>query len=421
MADPGIFSTLVIVLSALQMSAELGTASLQAKSIAALPLALITAAGMLRMLVYPLHPRGLRTPESGFTLLVLANAGLFLVIRAQGAAPVSGEAGWVLVIGLIALLTGGLLAWTGALQTKTGQSSRPYEEAAAPQFRDVGGQAPTWLGITVHQAGYALGFLLLVSASRPWPLIGMTIAVSMLAIWWDSTIRRSSDSGTSRLKEWQASAKAYVGERLPASEDGQVSRIARYGCASLPAVALASLAGLPLTVGALGRWPFYGTLIYNGQAAQLIAVFIADTLLAAALWMALSSIPRQAGHKRPNAAALLALAVLALAVIIVGLAPGHLGLERAEPADVSLWSLGILYVLPWLIGGWLARFGARAGRYATRIYQVAALDWAYQAANWAGQQMVNAIHWLGRVGEGEGWWGWALIILLLGSMLLIIR
>ena len=111
MAVPGVLSTLVILLSALQMSSELGTASLQAKGFAVLPLVLLGVAGMLRLLVYPLHPRGLHTPESGVTFLLLANAGLFLVIRAQGAAPVLGELGWVIAIGLVALLAGGLLAW----------------------------------------------------------------------------------------------------------------------------------------------------------------------------------------------------------------------------------------------------------------------------------------------------------------------
>jgi hypothetical protein len=363
----------------------------------------------------------MRTPESGFTLLVLANAGLFLVIRAQVAGPVLGEPSWAVVIGLIALLAGGLLALTGALNARTCQGNEPEGKAVEPQLPAMGEQAPAWLGITVHQVGYALAFLLLVSASRPWPVIGITIAASMLTIWWDGVIGRPKDSNGSGLGEWQANAKAYLARWLPAPEDGQVSRIVHHGSALLPTVALASLAGLPLTVGALGRWPFYAALLHNQQATQLITVLIGDTLLVAALWIALRGVWGRAARHKVGAAALLALTVLALAAVMVGVAPGHLGLERAQTADVSVWLLGLLYTLPWLFGAWLARSGTRVERHAARIYQVVALDWVFQAANWAGQQLLTAIYWLGRVGEGEGWWGWALIILLMGAMLLIVR
>jgi len=421
MAVPGVISTLVIVLSALQMSAEVGTASLQAENLAVLPLMLLGVAGMLRLLVYPLHPRGLRTPESGITLLVLANAGLFLVIRAQGAAPVLGDPGWVIVIGLVALLAGSLLAWTGALQSVTGQGTEPDEGAPETGFPRTSEPAHGWLGLAVNQAGYALAFLVLVSTSRPWPMISMTVALSMVAIWWDGTLTRSSDSSGARFKEWRATVQVHALQRLPAAEEWRGSWPVRHGTALLLAVALASLAGIPLTVGALGRWPFYAALLHNRQAAQLIILLVADTLLAAALWTALDGILKQPSDQRPGAAALLAMAILALAVVIIGVAPGFLGLERAETADVSVWSLGILYILPWLAGVWLGRFGTRAGRYATTIYQVAVLDWVYHAANRVGQLLVTAVHWLSRVGEGEGWLGWAFIILTLGAMLLTIR
>jgi hypothetical protein len=34
-----------------------------------------------------------------------------------------------------------------------------------------------------------------------------------------------------------------------------------------------------------------------------------------------------------------------------------------------------------------------------------------------GRYLVDAVYWLSRVGEGEAWWGWALIILALGVIL----
>jgi hypothetical protein len=418
MAAPGFLSTGLILLSALQMSAEAGTASLQARNLAALPQVPLTIAGMLRLLVYPLHPRGLRTPESGVTLLLLANAGLFLIIRAQGSAQAPGGPGlgtpeWTIVIGIVALLAGGLLAWTGAVQSVTERSSTPDKGVSDP--------SRGWLGIAVHQAGYGLAFLLLVSASRPWPMISMTLAASMLAIWWDGTIPRTGSASGPMFEAWQANAKAYLLRRLPRAEQWRGSWLFGHGSALLPAVALVSLAGIPFTFGALSRWPFYAALLEKGQAAQTIAVLVADTLLAAALWTAMGSILKQVGRQRPGTAALFALGILALAVVITGVAPRHLGLERAEAAEVPLLALAILYVLPWLAGAWLGRYGAQAGRHSAAIYRIAVLDWVYRVANWAGQQLVAAVHWLSQVGEGEGWWGWALIILLLGAMLLIIR
>jgi hypothetical protein len=52
---------------------------------------------------------------------------------------------------------------------------------------------------------------------------------------------------------------------------------------------------------------------------------------------------------------------------------------------------------------------------------VANLDWFYRAAGWLGERLVSAVHWLGRAGEGEGWWGWALIVVALGTIFLLGR
>jgi hypothetical protein len=117
--------------------------------------------------------------------------------------------------------------------------------------------------------------------------------------------------------------------------------------------------------------------------------------------------------------------VLALALIISGVAPGAVlrtaGIEPPPADPISFWGLGLVYILPWLIGSWLARVGRRVGDYAALLYRGFELDWLYSIAGWVGQRATSAIRWLGLVGEGEGWWGWALIILALGIMFLSIR
>jgi hypothetical protein len=39
---------------------------------------------------------------------------------------------------------------------------------------------------------------------------------------------------------------------------------------------------------------------------------------------------------------------------------------------------------------------------------------------WVGKRLEGLVFWLGQVGEGGGWWGWALIILALGAIFLLV-
>jgi hypothetical protein len=117
--------------------------------------------------------------------------------------------------------------------------------------------------------------------------------------------------------------------------------------------------------------------------------------------------------------------VLILFVVVLGLAPGilsnALGLRPVNASDVSVWGLGLVYVLPWLLGAWLGRMRGSLGRYLARVHAAINLNWLYRAAGWAGERLAGAIGWLGVVGEGDGWWGWVLITLALGVFLLVAR
>ena len=225
----------------------------------------------------------------------------------------------------------------------------------------------------------------------------------------------------------------------------------------LPMIALVSLVGAPLTVGAHGRWPLYAAWLKKGDPTLLIAL-AADTFMAAALWMVLYVVWKQMRRQPPGQArwvrpsALWAVLVLAIPVLVLGLAPGilnadlsdprSLGLKAAETSSVSAWGLGLLYVLPWLVGAWLARMTRMRAddvrrieaqgeqttvilspevRALGRIGQVLSLGWFYRFAGWLGRCLEGAFYWLGQVGEGDGWWGWALIILAVGAILFTAR
>lgn len=119
---------------------------------------------------------------------------------------------------------------------------------------------------------------------------------------------------------------------------------------------------------------------------------------------------------------------LVIAIILWGMAPGRLltavDLSVVQSPDVSAWGIGLLYLLPWLVGTWLAYVGARRPALVDRLRHIARLGRAgrlYQAVAWTGAKLAGAVHWLGQVGEGGGWWGWALIVLAVGVLLSVAR
>ncbi len=414
---PGVVSTLLLFFSALRMDAELGHGSLLSQNLSEETLVIVGLAGALRALVFPFHARKLRGPETVAALLLTLGAGGYLLARVQAMAPVISGHSWVKVVAVIGLLASGLMTWSGSAQLKA---------------RGNGDCLPArwWTGILAYQAGYVLMFVLLLAGGTPWPVVGLVLVLAVLAIWWDS-IQDARRPG-SRWSEWLSArigprwdgVQARLTDRLGVLGWWRNPQLGRFAVVLVPATALASLAGLPLTLGARGRWPFYAVWLDRGDPSLLV-VLVVDTLLVAGLWTALAAIWQQCSEDRPRPAALVAMIALTVSIVLLGLAPGilfeDLGLRAVETADVSVWGLGLLYLLPWLLGVWLARFTGFQRRHLERIWDAVSLNWLYQGAGWAGQRLVGVAHWLSRVGEGDGWWGWALIILALGVILFTIR
>ncbi len=412
---PGVASTMVLTVAALQMDAQAGHASLTSQNLLEGPLVLVGLAGALRALIFPLHPQAPGVPESAATLLLPVGVGGYLLVRVQALVPVLSEQPWAMLVAAVALVAGGLLAWSS--------SDRFSDPEAGP-----GG---IWSGALVQQTGYVLAFVLLLAGVTPWPLVALLLALSVLVIWWEGGLAAEDAPRpgaakwmAEQMRSWRTRAQSYATTRIPRLERWRDSWFARHGAALPPVIALASLMGAPFTVGARGRWPLYAQGLKRGDTT-LVAMLAADIFLSAGLWIAAVTIFRQSRKRPLRWAALLAMLALIILVIVLGIAPGalgdDLGLKTVSASGVSVWGLGLVYVLPWLLGAWLGRMRGSLGRYLARVHAAVNLNWLFHAAGWAGERLAGAIRWLGVVGEGSGWWGWVLITLALGVFLLVAR
>ncbi|MBN1135721.1 MAG: hypothetical protein JXM73_04005 [Anaerolineae bacterium] len=424
-AAPGAAATLLIYLSALQMDAQIGHASLQGRAFSTSALALLATAAVLWLLSFPL--RAANKPQGIVSFLLPCGVGLYLLARVLAIAPALSSRPWLLIAGGAMLLVGGVLAWLDG----------------------------AWPGIAIHQAGYGLAFIALwggqASAAQPplpWPLAGLTLALGVLAVSASAGNGASSTGGQApayrwaglswlaqwtglawlarQVGPWWAKVRSYITSHLGFKRP-RFTALGRLLAVLLPSLALASLAGLPLTVGAVSRWHLYGAILGQGQAALLLIILVSDSLLIAGLWAVLRALfdHRDSPLSVARVAAMIA---LGLALVMWGVTPGHLSttvvLGPVQSPGVSTWGIGLLYVLPWLVGTWLAYAGARRPAYVDLLRRIARrcrVGRLYQAVAWASAQLAGAVYWFGQVGEGGGWWGWALIVLAVGLLLSVAR
>lgn len=200
--------------------------------------------------------------------------------------------------------------------------------------------------------------------------------------------------------------------------------MARYGAVLLPGAALASLAGSPMTAGSVTRWHLYGALLSGAQPLLLAAHLVADVLLAGGLILVWRRLVWKAGLRRPGWVALCVMGLLAAGTIALWLVPGlwgRVGLPALPRAEASSWGVGILFVLPWFLGVWLARATGAVEGLLVRLRRAVSMERVLRPAGWLAEQVLTGVYWLGSVGEGEGWWGWALVVLALGALFLAAR
>jgi hypothetical protein len=317
-------------------------------------------------------------------------------------------------VAMVAMLAGGLLVW-----------SRGEHPVSRPLLGGL------WSGLLVQSVGFLFVSTLVLPGNVAWHLVNVLLSLTVLVVWLDALQEtREEKQGawlawvSTKLAPWWSWAKTTAQARLPVMAWFFDVRARRAATLLLPAIALVSLAGMPLTTGARGRWSVYAALLQVGSPSLLL-VLIGDTLLAAGLWIAIRATWTQPIRRRLDLGSLLAMTGLVALTVTWGVAPGALtdGLElqNARLAGVSIWGLGLLYLLPWLLGVWLVRIRSPLKEYLARVERLVNLDWLDRMVVQIAEQLVRIIHWLGRVGEGDGWWGWALIVLSVGFILLAAR
>ena len=430
----GVMSTLLLFASALHMSAQLGTTSLLAPDQSSQVLVMLAVAGLLRVMVFPLHPRKLASPQEGGLVVLAVGIGLMLLARTQALEPILSSQPWIQTLGSIAILAGALLVWAARRQpAELSQADSTDPDSGASNTPSAAGRGPhrLWTSILVHQTGFALAFFFQLGDTVPWPLLSVTVALSIMTVWWDASgkqqpgVRPIGSEWAARQAEALGSrVRSYLAERIPLTARWNSVRVRTAVKRLLPSIALVSLVGAPLTAGALTRWPLYAAVLARDEAGLLLILLVADTFLAAGLWLAWAAAWKQA-ESPLSISSTLAMLGLVLLLLITGIAPDRLpaslGLEPRPTADVSVWGLGLLYIIPWLVGAWLARVRRPTEEVLGHLWAIVNLEWLYRATAWAGRQVRMGIHWIGVVGEGDGWWGWALVVLAVGAVLLAVR
>jgi len=187
LAVPGLASTLLLTASALQLDVSAGHTSLLARELPATTVTLLGVAALLRLSLFPLHPRGLRGPRNAAALLLPTGAGIYLLARVQAISAGLWSPPSLVLLGSIALLAGGLLVWAGGLAQG--------RQEGTPRL------AGFWAGLLIHQVGSALLFWILLGTAAPWPLVGLPFALGALAIWWHAAIERPAGPSF-RISPW---------------------------------------------------------------------------------------------------------------------------------------------------------------------------------------------------------------------------
>jgi len=198
------------------------------------------------------------------------------------------------------------------------------------------------------------------------------------------------------------------------------------------ALAVASLTGVPLTLGFVARWHFYHSILTDSHWALLALALLAETLLFAALlrmWSAISASasPLEGVHERLS---LVGAALLAVPILVLGLHPPLLSsfmdwislsplLGLLRSTTVAQWAT---LFLP-LLGGYLLQ------RHRQRVFDplesfwlkltiVLRLEWLYGLLGRIAAGAAGALRMAGNIIEGGGYLGWIGILGLLVYLLL---
>ncbi len=356
--------------------------SLRPSSISVPVWGLILLAALIRVGLYPLHlwiPIGVEAnlPARSLLHLVPASAGLYLLARLSVPAG-AGLPYWqaLAIAGSLAFFVGALLSW---IETDLGKA----------------------LSFTmISQVGYVVASL---AIARP-----PTMVVALLP---------------------SLNLVLCLGLLFLSQDRSELGSLWAKGASGL---AIASLAGVPLTLGFVGRWHLYHFLLADGNLAFLAVSLLAEAFLFAALlrmWSVVSIrvFPAEFAYHRSYT---VGAALLAVPVLILGLHPPVL---RFLVDAVSFPTLADLLrrttIVQWatlflpLLGGYLLqrhrqRIFDPVEAFWLRLATALRLEWLDALIGQSIAAVTGALRIAGRMSEGRGYWGWIAVLGLLAFLFL---
>ena len=354
--------------------------SLRSGSISIPVFGLVLLAALVRVGLYPLHlwmPIGVEARPAARSLLHLvpASSGLYLLARlsawANGGLPY-GQA--LTIVGSLAFFIGALLAWIEADLSKALSL------------------------MMISQVGYAIASLAIVKppAMVVLPSLNLVLCLGLLFL-----SRDRSELGSL----W--------------------SRVAS-------GLAIVSLAGVPLTLGFVGRWHLYHSLLAGSYLAFLALSLLAETFLFAALlrmWSAISihASPSRLAYERLS---MVGAALLAAPVLVLGLHPPVLSpLMEGVTFPTLVGLLRSTTIFQWValflppLGGYLLlrhrqRIFDPVEGFWLKLSMVLRLEWLYNLLGQIVAGAAGALRIVGRVSEGRGYLGWIAVVGLLAFLFL---
>ena len=230
-----------------------------------------------------------------------------------------------------------------------------------------------------------------------------------------AAVRSALASGLRRLAP-------YIRSRLPSPDFAPLASpllaaLGWTGRAGLwPKIALASLFGLPLTMGFVGRRSFYGPLLAGGQWGLLALSLPVEALFFAALL----ELRPPAGGGQGRWGRLVGGAVLAVLIVVLGVRPSlwaSWARPPSGPTGVALW---LALLLP-LVGGYLLHHWRRrvSGRLRwTALSAALRLEWLYGLLWRAALGIGAALRAVAELSEGKAYLGWIALVVLVAFLLL---
>ncbi|MFZ5915416.1 MAG: hypothetical protein ACOYZ7_00600 [Chloroflexota bacterium] len=357
---------------------------------------LVIAASLIRLAPYPLHfwltdAAETAAPPEWPLQLISPGLGLYLLTRLSprliGPIPLPAA---IQIIGMAGALLVSLLAWHSAQR-------HPRRAISLIELYQLNLALSSWVFTRQPSTGFWMACNLALGAT----------ASTTHCIW-------LSAAGDGRLA-WR--------DRLPGG------------------VGVASLAGLPLTVGFLVRLPLYRALLDGGQAGWLALTLLAESLTIAALlrlWNGQGRSDQPQITARPwsvwgaaslQTAPLLLLGLFpSLATRLADVSPGHAALQSLSTigsltsGGIGLWAA---LLLPLAMGyglyrsqmPWPVEWADRAARLAT-LFQ---LDWLHRAVGRFLDQTRQAVWSMGALLHGEGYLAWVAFSIVLLFVLILNR